>query len=96
MLKYVYKVFWLGSFFYQNHRIHGLLEKCTFDHEARMEILRNQVHERALSDAKWRQIQQNGAQLVSSTVRATILLQYKQDSGLKMITIRTFFNSSVR
>ncbi|KAL1193036.1 Exocyst complex component SEC5B [Cardamine amara subsp. amara] len=47
----------------QNHRIHGLLEKCTFDHEARMEILRNQLHERALSDAKWRQIQQNGVQL---------------------------------
>ncbi|XP_010498566.1 PREDICTED: exocyst complex component SEC5B isoform X1 [Camelina sativa] len=51
----------------QNHRIHGLLEKCTFDHEARMEILRNQVHERALSDAKWRQIQQNGVQLSEYT-----------------------------
>jgi exocyst complex component 2 len=51
----------------QNHRIHGMLEKCTFDHEARMEILRNQVHERALSDAKWRQIQQNGVQLSDDT-----------------------------
>ncbi|ESQ34678.1 hypothetical protein EUTSA_v10006745mg [Eutrema salsugineum] len=51
----------------QNQRIHGLLEKCTFDHEARMEILRNQVHERALSDAKWRQIQQNGVQLSDDT-----------------------------
>jgi exocyst complex component 2 len=44
-----------------------MLEKCTFDHEARMEILRNQVHERALSDAKWRQIQQNGVQLSDDT-----------------------------
>uniref|UniRef100_A0A1J3DA09 Exocyst complex component SEC5 n=1 Tax=Noccaea caerulescens TaxID=107243 RepID=A0A1J3DA09_NOCCA len=51
----------------QNHRIHELLEKCTFDHEARMEILRNQVHERALSDAKWRLIQQNGVQLSDDT-----------------------------
>ncbi|CAD5317408.1 unnamed protein product [Arabidopsis thaliana] len=44
----------------QNHRIHGLLEKCTYDHEARVEILRNDTHEKAISDAKWQQIQQNG------------------------------------
>ncbi|WCJ43368.1 Exocyst complex component SEC5 [Euphorbia peplus] len=43
----------------QNHRIRGLLEKCTLDHEARMETLHNQMRERALSDAKWMQIQQN-------------------------------------
>ncbi|EEF29948.1 Exocyst complex component, putative [Ricinus communis] len=43
----------------QNHRIRGLLEKCTLDHEARMETLHNQMRERAISDAKWRQIQQN-------------------------------------
>ncbi|XP_061968664.1 exocyst complex component SEC5B-like [Populus nigra] len=43
----------------QNHRIRGLLEKCTLDHEARMETLHNEMRERALSDAKWRQIQQN-------------------------------------
>jgi len=91
-LDYVYKFFWLGSFFYQNHRIHGMLEKCTFDHEARMEILRNQVHERALSDAKWRQIQQNGVQLVSSPVKAAILLRDKQDSGLKVLNFFTFFS----
>ncbi|XAR49648.1 hypothetical protein NMG60_11032913 [Bertholletia excelsa] len=41
----------------QNHKIRGLLEKCTLDHEARMEILRNEMHEKALSDAKWKQIQ---------------------------------------
>ncbi|ESQ27435.1 hypothetical protein EUTSA_v10018046mg [Eutrema salsugineum] len=43
----------------QNRRIHGLLEKCTYDHEARVEILRNETYERAISDAKWQQIQQN-------------------------------------
>ncbi|XP_028090986.1 exocyst complex component SEC5A-like isoform X3 [Camellia sinensis] len=43
----------------QNHRIRGLLEKCTFDHEARMEIFQNEMHEKALSDAKWKQIQQD-------------------------------------
>ncbi|XP_059287084.1 exocyst complex component SEC5A-like [Lycium ferocissimum] len=43
----------------QNHRIRGLLEKCSLDHEARMENLQNKMRERALSDAKWRQIQQD-------------------------------------
>ncbi|KAA8546559.1 hypothetical protein F0562_002702 [Nyssa sinensis] len=43
----------------QNQRIRGLLEKCTLDHEARMENLHNEIHEKALSDAKWRQIQQD-------------------------------------
>ncbi|XWS24969.1 hypothetical protein CRYUN_Cryun27aG0030500 [Craigia yunnanensis] len=46
----------------QNHRIRGLLEKCTSDHEARMETLHNEIRERALSDAKWLQIQQNLSQ----------------------------------
>ncbi|XVF39089.1 hypothetical protein PTKIN_Ptkin01aG0007300 [Pterospermum kingtungense] len=46
----------------QNHRIRGLLEKCTSDHEARMETLHNEIRERALSDAKWQQIQQNLSQ----------------------------------
>ncbi|KAK7343812.1 hypothetical protein VNO77_12855 [Canavalia gladiata] len=41
----------------QNQRIRGLLEKCTLDHEARMENLHNDLRERALSDARWRQIQ---------------------------------------
>ncbi|MCD9646407.1 Exocyst complex component S5A [Datura stramonium] len=43
----------------QNHRIRGLLEKCSSDHEARMENLQNQIRARALYDAKWRQIQQD-------------------------------------
>ncbi|KAF7811742.1 exocyst complex component SEC5A-like isoform X1 [Senna tora] len=42
----------------QNQRIRGLLEKCTLDHEARMETLHNELRERALSDARWRQIQE--------------------------------------
>ncbi|XP_022773383.1 exocyst complex component SEC5A-like isoform X2 [Durio zibethinus] len=46
----------------QNHRIRGLLEKCTSDHESRMETLHNEIRERALSDAKWLQIQQNLSQ----------------------------------
>ncbi|KAL3845429.1 hypothetical protein ACJIZ3_002832 [Penstemon smallii] len=43
----------------QNRRVRGLLEKCTLDHEARMENLQNEMREKALSDAKWRQIQQD-------------------------------------
>ncbi|XP_058187937.1 exocyst complex component SEC5A-like isoform X3 [Rhododendron vialii] len=43
----------------QNHRIRGLLEKCTLDHEAWMELLQNEIREKALSDAKWKQIQQD-------------------------------------
>ncbi|KAL8171929.1 LOW QUALITY PROTEIN: hypothetical protein V2J09_023733 [Rumex salicifolius] len=36
----------------QNQRIQNLFEKCTSDHETRMEILRNK-HEIALSDVRW-------------------------------------------
>ncbi|KAM6602258.1 hypothetical protein CsatA_021867 [Cannabis sativa] len=42
----------------QNQRIRGLLDKCTFDHESRLEILQNEMKEKALSNAKWKQIQQ--------------------------------------
>ncbi|KAE8685713.1 Exocyst complex component SEC5B [Hibiscus syriacus] len=45
----------------QNHRIRGLLEKCTSDHEVRMETLHNELRERAISDVKWLQIQQNSS-----------------------------------
>ncbi|XP_047162674.1 exocyst complex component SEC5A-like isoform X1 [Vigna umbellata] len=41
----------------QNQRIRGLLEKCTLDHETRMENLHNDLRDRALSDARWMQIQ---------------------------------------
>ncbi|XP_038699428.1 exocyst complex component SEC5A-like isoform X2 [Tripterygium wilfordii] len=43
----------------QNQRIRGLLEKCTLDHEARMESLHNEMRERAISDARWRQMLKN-------------------------------------
>ncbi|KAK1300452.1 Exocyst complex component 2 [Acorus calamus] len=43
----------------QNRRIRGLLEKCTLDHEARMEALNNEIQERVLSDERWRQIQRD-------------------------------------
>lgn len=52
----------------QNHRIRGLLEKCTLDHEANMETLHNEIRERAVSDARWRQIQQALNQSVSITI----------------------------
>ncbi|XP_047980849.1 exocyst complex component SEC5B-like isoform X2 [Salvia hispanica] len=43
----------------QNHKIRGLLEGCTLAHEVRMENMQNELREKALSDAKWRQIQQD-------------------------------------
>lgn len=58
---------------YQNHRIRGLLKKCTLDHEVRMEALYNELREKALSDAKWRQIQDLN-QPVSAIVMSCIKL----------------------
>lgn len=52
-------------FLVQNNRIRGLLEKCTLDHEARMETLHNVLRERALFDARWKQIQQDTNHSVS-------------------------------
>jgi exocyst complex component 2 len=52
----------------QNHRIRGLLEKCSLDHETNMETLHNEIRERAVSDARWRQIQQALNQSVSVTI----------------------------
>ncbi|XP_066347229.1 exocyst complex component SEC5B-like [Miscanthus floridulus] len=43
----------------QNSRIHGLFDKCTQDHESRMEVLQNKIREKVLSDSKWRQLQQD-------------------------------------
>ncbi|KAL1557114.1 Exocyst complex component S5B [Salvia divinorum] len=43
----------------QNRKIRGLLERCTLAHEARMENMQDELREKALSDAKWRQIQQD-------------------------------------
>ncbi|KAJ3675136.1 hypothetical protein LUZ60_004178 [Juncus effusus] len=43
----------------QNRRIRGLFEKCSADHDARMEALRNEMREKLQSDARWRQLQQD-------------------------------------
>ncbi|KAG5246046.1 Exocyst complex component Sec5 family protein [Salix suchowensis] len=56
----------------QNHRIRGLLEKCTLDQEARMETLHNEMRERASSDSKWRQTQQNLNQSSDFTYSLTL------------------------
>ncbi|KAL2900854.1 Exocyst complex component SEC5A [Bienertia sinuspersici] len=45
-----------------NQRIRGLLEKCTYDYEARLEALQNEIRERAASDEKWKQILQGSSQ----------------------------------
>ncbi|KAF9682743.1 hypothetical protein SADUNF_Sadunf05G0140300 [Salix dunnii] len=56
----------------QNHRIQGLLEKCTLDQEARMETLHNEMRERASSDSKWRQTQENLKQSSDVTYSLTL------------------------
>eukprot|EP00268_Persea_americana_P003171 TRINITY_DN10951_c1_g4_i1.p1 TRINITY_DN10951_c1_g4~~TRINITY_DN10951_c1_g4_i1.p1 ORF type:complete len:1087 (-),score=200.15 TRINITY_DN10951_c1_g4_i1:470-3730(-) len=56
----------------QNRRIRGLLERCTLDHEARMEALHNEIQERMQSDARWRQMQQDSNK--SSDVDYSLLL----------------------
>lgn len=63
----------------QNQRVRGLLEKCTLDHEAQMENLHNEIREKALSDAKWRQIQQEINQ--SSDVDYSLTLGNSHLSG---------------
>ena len=42
-----------------------MFEKCTQDHEARMEILHNKIRDKVLSDSKWRQLQQDSNKSVS-------------------------------
>ncbi|KAL6527500.1 hypothetical protein OROGR_016590 [Orobanche gracilis] len=56
----------------QNHKIRGLLEKCTLDHEARIENLQNELREKALSDAKWRQIQSSAGDYSPSDVNSDL------------------------
>ncbi|KAG9444323.1 hypothetical protein H6P81_015663 [Aristolochia fimbriata] len=56
----------------QNRRIRGLLEKCTAEHEARMEALHNDLRERVLSNARWRQMQQDSNK--SSDVDISVLM----------------------
>lgn len=46
-----------------------MFEKCTLDHEARMETLHNELRETAMSDARWLQIQQDLNQSVCATIK---------------------------
>ncbi|XP_042416206.1 exocyst complex component SEC5B-like [Zingiber officinale] len=52
----------------QNRRIKNLLEKCTSNHEAQMEILHKKIRERFKSDARWRQLQEDSSKLLDSEV----------------------------
>ncbi|KAG5527866.1 hypothetical protein RHGRI_028708 [Rhododendron griersonianum] len=79
----------------KNHRIRGLLEKCTLDHEAWMELLQNEIREKALSDAKWKQIQQDLNQTAdvdySLTPENSHLLGYSEPvdfNGAEIDTLR--------
>ncbi|KAL8097282.1 hypothetical protein AgCh_030421 [Apium graveolens] len=65
----------------QNQRIRGLLEKCTLDHETMMEQLQNEIREKVLSDAKWKQVQQD-LNDVSGTDRIVFKLFGQDPSGI--------------
>ncbi|KAJ1424917.1 Cullin repeat-like-containing domain superfamily [Sesbania bispinosa] len=70
----------------QNQRIRGLLEKCTLDHEARMENLHNELRERALSDARWRQIQEEPSE--SSDINNSPILGNTNPTGEEVDALR--------
>lgn len=61
-----------------------MFEKCTLDHEARMEVLQNKIREKMLSDSKWRQLQQDSNKSVSSLGSAHHLFDY-------LLTILQFY-----
>ncbi|KAG6535530.1 hypothetical protein ZIOFF_000552 [Zingiber officinale] len=68
----------------QNRRIKSLLEKCTSNHEAQMEMLHNKIRDRSKSDARWRQLQEDSTKLVQSTFRdfdeSNILRSFMNDA----------------
>ncbi|CAN0909983.1 Exocyst complex component SEC5A [Linum grandiflorum] len=64
----------------QNNRIRGLLEKCSMDHEARMEMLYNEMKQRALLDAKWRQIQNETSDVDPVDVQSLVLTGEEVDA----------------
>ncbi|KAK4802791.1 hypothetical protein SAY86_000994 [Trapa natans] len=72
----------------QNQRIRGLLEKCTSDHEARMETLQIEIREKALSDAKWRHIQQDLNQNPDRNARLSIDSQPAELTGEEVDALR--------
>ncbi|CAL1385009.1 unnamed protein product [Linum trigynum] len=64
----------------QNNRIRGLLEKCSLDHEARMDTLYNEMKRRALLDAKWKQIQNETSDVDPVDLQSLVLLGEEVDS----------------
>ncbi|CAN1255615.1 Exocyst complex component SEC5A [Linum perenne] len=66
----------------QNNRIRGLLEKCSMDHEARMETLYSEMKQRALLDAKWRQIQ-------NETVSAAVVNWLNLSSDIDTVDVQS-------
>ncbi|XP_074568127.1 exocyst complex component SEC5A-like [Curcuma longa] len=50
----------------QNRRIKNLLEKCTSNYEAQMEMLHTKIRDRSKSDARWRQLQEDSSKLLDS------------------------------
>ncbi|CAA6663780.1 unnamed protein product [Spirodela intermedia] len=58
----------------QNRRIRVLLEKCTSDHETRMEMLRNEIKEKMQADMRWRELQQNSKKTGGYIRRLTAVL----------------------
>ncbi|KAK4801667.1 hypothetical protein SAY86_022154 [Trapa natans] len=72
----------------QNQRIRGLLEKCTLDHEARMESLQIEIREKAVSDARWRHIQQDLNQSPVGNAHLSIDLQPAELAGEEVDALR--------
>ncbi|KAL4556264.1 hypothetical protein LXL04_038910 [Taraxacum kok-saghyz] len=65
----------------QNHRIRGLLEKCTYDHETRIENLQNELREKAISDEKWKKIQLDLNESGDVDMSVNDLNSQQRDSG---------------
>nr|XP_043637474.1 exocyst complex component SEC5A-like [Erigeron canadensis] len=63
----------------QNRRIRSLLERCMLDHDSKMESLQNKLHEKALSDEKWKKIQQD----IHEYVDVSLLNSQQNDSGVE-------------
>ncbi|ONK55243.1 uncharacterized protein A4U43_UnF5970 [Asparagus officinalis] len=70
----------------QNRRVRGLLEKCTVEHEARMEVLHSEMQERLQSDARWRQLLtslQQLAHLAIAKFHSSYITCFDVDSSIR-------------
>ncbi|GMH01031.1 hypothetical protein Nepgr_002870 [Nepenthes gracilis] len=74
----------------QNKRIRGLLEKCTFEHDVRMESLQNEIREQAMSDARWKNIQQGSSQSVdvNGNTHLVVEVDIEESTGKEVDAIR--------